>query len=136
MDLLEGWNETTGHSVEKQAAESGTRTAIVALLGLLASLRIVHWQASTKTNEHEALGDLYDSLDGLVDTYAETLMGLELKRDMPASGHEIKGGEGFEWIIKDLRTQIDKLDTSSPDLGNIAADMLQAVNKASYKLLS
>ena len=117
---------------------NGLRSTIVDLIILLSNLHVAHWQASRKTNEHAALGGLYASLDGLIDDFAETLMGLEGNTDMPTKSAEVAGGKGFADVVKGIRTSVESLckesKTVSDDLANVAADMTQAVNKACYLL--
>ena len=139
--LLANWSEApqTDAAPEKEAAERTMRSTIVEILGLLGNLRVAHWQASTKTNEHKALGDLYESLDGMVDDFTEALMGMDRNRDMPSKTVTIAGGNGHEGILSKLQSAVAYLCTSSmeakaDDLANIAADMKQAVNKARYLL--
>lgn len=132
--ILQNWNAPAVTPSVKQAAD-GTRTTIVNLLFLLGRLRIAHWQASTKTNEHQALGSLYDSIGSLIDDFAEILMGTEGGREMPTVSGPIGGGEGYDKIVEEMRTAaLDLCKATQPDLANIAADILQAVNKARYLL--
>jgi hypothetical protein len=133
------WSTPSPAPHQKAAADNSMRTTIVEILFSLANLRIAHWQASTKTNEHRALGDLYEALDGLVDDFTEVLMGFEGSRDMPSTSAKISGGNGYEAIVDSLKTATETLCTASKsagadDLANIAADMKQAVNKAKYLL--
>lgn len=137
--LLANWGapESAEPATPKEAAATGVRTTIVRILGLLPTLRVAHWQASTKTNEHKALGDFYEALDGLVDDFTETLMGLEGDRSLPAQKTSIETDNAFIGVVKELRSLINTLvgDTSGEaDLNNIAADMRQAVNKVCYLL--
>lgn len=122
--------------VLKQAAD-GPRATIIDLLFLLGNLRVAHWRASTKTNEHAALGQLYDSLSDLVDTLAETLMGDEGSREMPSRKATIGQGDGYDGLISEGKRLADSLCTAladKPDLANITADIRQAMNKAAYLL--
>ncbi len=121
----------------KEAATTGTRVTIIKLLGQLPTLRVAHWQASTKTNEHKALGDLYESLDGMIDDFVETLMGLEGSRNLESQKFTIEARNSFTDVVKAVRGLINTLVSETKDdadLNNIAADMRQAVNKACYLL--
>lgn len=124
--------------VVKKAAFGDCRASVIALLGMIPTLRVAHWQASTKTNEHKALGDLYEALDGLIDDFAETLMGLDGNdRSFESHGCTIEAKNEFAGIVKRIRDEVNKVveaTSSEADLNNIAADMRQAVNKACYLL--
>jgi len=48
---------------------------ICRLVAYNGSLQIAHWLADTVTNEHKALGDLYEKMVGLTDEFAEVYMG-------------------------------------------------------------
>lgn len=134
------YGATADTAVVKSAAEDNSmRKTIVDMLFCLSNLRIAHWQASTKTNEHKALGDLYEALDGLVDDFTEVLMGRDRNRDMPTKSSEVKGGDGYEGVLTSLRKCVESLsadakEAKAPDLENLAADMIQALNKADYLL--
>lgn len=133
--LLQNWNPSSAAPLKEAAA--GVRGAIVDILALLPSLRVAHWQASTKTNEHQALGELYTTLDGLLDDFTETLMGLEGSRELPSRRCSVETGSGFEGLVgrvKDLVNQLVSETSAEADLNNIAADMRQAVSKACYLL--
>ena len=51
---------------------------IARLVAYNGSLQIAHWRADTITNEHKALGDLYDTMVEKTDDFAEVFMGKEL----------------------------------------------------------
>ena len=46
----------------------------IIFLGVLAQLKTDHWQTKSYA-EHKALGTAYEALDGLFDTFVETLYG-------------------------------------------------------------
>ena len=122
-----------------KAAASDVRQTIIDMLFVLGNLRVAHWQASTKTNEHAALGELYSSINDRLDTLAETLMGDEKNRDMPSKSAAIGSQDGYESLVTESKTLADRLCkslASPPDLANIAAEIRQAANKAAYLLLS
>lgn len=102
-----------------------------------ASLRLAHWKANTVTNEHKTLGDLYDTMSDLVDSFAETYMGRYGSEtfDIPpkpiidiSDAPVAEGCEIVEGLIAELKAGQDD------DLINIAADMQGALNKARYLL--
>lgn len=100
------------------------------------SLQIAHWKADTVTNEHKALGDLYDSMVELVDDFAEVYMGkygvVSFPKDaMIEDITEEPASEGLE-IVKDAQGKFKVGEDD--DLLNILADMSSALNKAKYLL--
>jgi len=116
---------------------SHLKDAIGELNAYTASLRIAHWKANTVTNEHKALGDLYDSISDLVDSFAETYMGhygsekiiIPAKPIIDVSGSPVRRGcEIVDYIRSELKMG------EEDDLLNIVADMQGALNKARYLL--
>jgi hypothetical protein len=55
--------------------ECSPEECVAYLVAYNGSLQIAHWMANTVTNEHKALGDLYESMVGFVDEFAEVYMG-------------------------------------------------------------
>lgn len=119
------------------ANEDGTVSECIAhLVSYNGSLQMAHWLADTVTNEHKALGDLYESMVDLVDSFAEVYMGkhgvvsfpddteIEDITDAPAS----KGLEVVDRLQSYFQEGVDS------DLLNILADMQAAMHKAQYLL--
>lgn len=113
------------------------QAAILFLVSFNASLHVAHWSADTVTNEHKALGDLYDAMDGLTDSFAETAISRIGTRAFPNMSCDIVRPypqlieEALE-VVKDLFVQCQK--DNAQDLLNITADMQAALNKAKYFL--
>lgn len=112
---------------------------ILDLVGFNANLQLAHWQADTVTNEHRALGDLYDALAGMVDTLAEVVMGKDGSNDFDDAQLVLKarmdlGGllEEGQKIITEARAELAL--PQDEDLANILADMSAAICKARYLL--
>ena len=100
-------------------------------------MRVAHWSASTKTNEHAALGGLYAAIDDAVDAWAEAQMGRSGSRDFLAQDGTVRGTGSVKELLDDVRKAAEELmsaSKSAPDLENIAADLIQAVNKTTYLL--
>lgn len=113
------------------------QAAILFLVSLNASLRIAHWSADTVTNEHKALGDLYDALDGLTDDFAETAIPRIGTRDFPNMTSDLV--RSYPQLIEDALEVVGELFAqcqadNAQDLLNIAADMQAALNRAKYFL--
>lgn len=110
--------------------------SISQLVAYNGSLHIAHWKANTITNQHKALGDLYESMVSLVDEFSEIYMGKYGVPSFPAFA-----------IISDITANpveaglelVERLRTLFPagqddDLLNILADMSIALNKCNYLL--
>lgn len=117
---------------------------IVDLLAFMANLRLAHWVAPTRTNEHRALGDLYETLDGLVDEFAEVCLGKSGERTFPAGDGEDDCGYSIgpmapESVLESGLETISAIReglTVGPDddLLNLVADMSAAINRTRYLL--
>lgn len=110
------------------------------LLGFLASLRVAHLNADTATNEHKAIGELYEEMDELTDNYAEICLGKHggkasaaslVKAPTDDNASMIQAGSDcVSQMRSDCKVGVDD------DLLNILADMDTALNKARYLLKS
>lgn len=109
-------------------------TRLVAYNG---SLQIAHWKADTVTNEHKALGDLYDSMIDHTDKFAEVFMGKYGKTfQFPKDCRIIDLGKtpcGYGMkLVERLKSEFTA--GKDDDLLNILADMEASLNKAKYLL--
>jgi len=113
-------------------------------LSILAQIRIFHWQTKSYA-EHKALGELYESLDELVDDFIETFSGSKGK--VPAAkdlfsirAKNYSGKEStmmyMDEIVGYLSDELPKFldEKTDTDLLNIRDDMLGAVNHTKYLL--
>jgi hypothetical protein len=113
---------------------------ITKLLTLQNQLRIHHWQTASYA-EHKALGNAYEGLDALIDTFVETYMGIygkdtEAKRTLELFGfekaHPMQVIKYFEnYLVNELPNDLKEEDT---DLLNIRDEMLALLNKTKYLL--
>ncbi len=109
------------------------------MVGIVANLHIEHWKADRKTNEHRALGDLYDDLDGHLDTFVELTMG-RCGSSQLQKGTVSLNSQAYADLIK---TALEKVATTieqatadaAQDLVNVLADMQTALNHAKYFLM-
>lgn len=114
-------------------------TTICELLALLANIRLAHWQADSKTNEHATLGTLYADLDELVDTYAELILGKNGNRDIEALNIELVSKANLAELLNEGLVIVDKARTDAvqgkdDDILNILADITSTLYKAKYLL--
>lgn len=108
-------------------------------LELQSQLRILHWQTKSHS-KHVALGDTYDALDDLIDSYVETCMGLH-GRFILDDEHKtltINNLSDVDMLgmIKTVRQTLKDLEINptDSDLLNIRDEMLASINKLSYLL--
>ena len=107
---------------------------IIALVAFNTSVQLAHWQASSKTNEHRALGDLYGRMVELTDDFAELVLGKNGNRDLPTVKSIPLAGLVSLGIQTVLTARSEITDARDEDLANILADMSAALNKAKYLL--
>lgn len=115
---------------------------ITKLLSVQAQLRVFHWQTKSYA-EHKAIGKLYETLDGLTDTFVETFSG---RKGVPAAtGNFTFVAENYkdnkavvafldEFIVYLKQDVPSMLDSKDSDLLNIRDEMLGAVNQTKYLL--
>lgn len=114
------------------------KSLIVTLAAFNANLQLAHWQADTRTNDHRTLGDLYESLTGLLDRFAETEAGISNVRALPSAAASLNEMP-VEDLIESGRAAAAALLSQAnvagaDDLANIAADMLAEIHRAKYLL--
>jgi len=108
-------------------------------LELQAQLRILHWQTKSHA-KHIAIGGAYEVLDGLIDSYVETCMGLH-GRFILDDEHKTLTINNLSDVdllgmIKTVRKTLQEMEISptDSDLLNIRDEMLAQINKLSYLL--
>lgn len=116
---------------------------ITTLLTLEAQLQVFHWQTKSYS-EHKALGNLYDNLVDLIDTFVETFSG---RYGVPAAKNDYKltvvnykdNGTCVEYIdrtiaymTKDVPTMLNP--TEDTDLLNIRDEIVGVLNRTKYLL--
>lgn len=108
------------------------------LLGLLGQLRMLHWGTNSYA-EHKALGKAYETLDGLVDTFIETWMGIHGKSLSPVrlELHSYKPGSAdklLDQAVQFFSKDMDSAISGNTDLSNIRDEMLGVINHTKYLL--
>ena len=108
-------------------------------LELQSQLRILHWQTKSHA-KHIALGETYDELDDLIDSYVETCMGLHgrfilQEEDKTLTINNLSDVDMLG-MIKTVRQTLKGLEINptDSDLLNIRDEMLASINKLSYLL--
>ena len=108
-------------------------------LELQAQLRILHWQTKSHA-KHVALGDTYDALDDLIDSYVEVCMGLHgrfvLEDEHKTLTINNLPDVDLVGMIDTVRKTLQEMEISpvDSDLLNIRDEMLAQINKLSYLL--
>jgi hypothetical protein len=96
---------------------------------------VYHLQAESYA-QHVALGEFYEALPGLVDSYAETYQGCYGLIDGYPSSFEMPSTAPKEWAVA-LAEEVEEGRGSLPDdspLQNIVDEILACINKLVYKL--
>ena len=107
-------------------------------LGFVMQIHVFHW-LTTSYSQHKSLGDLYDGIHDLADTFMETYMG-KYGRNMPSSAGSVityntanvnEAIATFETFLLGLGNELDPADT---DLLNIRDEMLSLIHSTQYFL--
>jgi len=109
------------------------------LIKIQQQLRIFHWQSETYA-QHEAFGEAYKELDGLIDSFVEVFMGkygkvrakvtYNIELDNLSDSVNVYIDDFIAFLTK-LGDDISDIDT---DLLNIRDEMLAVLNKLKYLL--
>ena len=114
---------------------------VLALVKIQVQFRFMHWQ-TTSFSQHKAYGEIYESLDGLIDDFVEACMG---KHGRPSyqGGYTIQGQDISEisvqnfidgvciFLVEFTEVYDPQLDS---DLLNLRDEMLHGFNKLKYLL--
>lgn len=108
------------------------------LLGFVMQIHVFHW-LTTSFAQHKALGELYDGIHDLTDSFMEVYMG-KYGRNMPVGAASIinynsanvnETISAFEAFLISLTDEVQPTDT---DLLNIRDEMLALVHTTQYLL--
>lgn len=101
-------------------------------------MRVAHLNADTATNEHKAIGELYEEMDELTDHYAEICLGKHGGKAYAASFAKAPTDDNSAMIQAGSDCVTEMRSTCKAgvddDLLNILADMDTALNKSRYLL--
>ena len=102
-------------------------------------MRVFHWQTESYA-QHKAFGKIYDSLDGLIDSFVETYMGVN-GRSRPTVTFQIElksltGPEVVSGVIDMFIGYLKAMDQEdlTSDLLNIRDSILGEVHTLKYLL--
>lgn len=115
-------------------------SCIQKILNFQNEIKLHHW-GTNSYSQHKALGNLYETLDGLLDTFAETYMGTRGKGEIneirslsfngPAKTNPINVLNSFEDYLK---TEVETELQGESALLNIRDEMLASVQQTKYLL--
>jgi len=116
-------------------------SCIKVILNFQNELRLHHWGTQSYST-HKALGKAYEAIDGLLDTFTETYMGVygrdeiyqikEMKFNGPNEINVNSILDSFEdFLMNDINKEIDSDQTA---LLNIRDEILGTVQKTKYLL--
>ena len=114
---------------------------IASFLGIQAQFKVFHWQTSSYSR-HIAYGSIYETLDGLVDTFMEAYMGKYGRPTLNDQTDSILLSNIGETNMEEYLTTVsdffcsltEMLDAKDTDLLNIRDEMIAAVSKLKYLL--
>jgi hypothetical protein len=107
-------------------------------LGFVMQIHVFHW-LTTSYSQHKTLGDLYDGIHDLTDSFMEAYMG-KYGRNMPTSAASVinyntsninETISNFEAFLVSLTGELEPADT---DLLNIRDEMLALIHSTQYFL--
>ena len=111
-------------------------------LGLQNQFKILHWQTKGYAR-HKAFGEIYETLDGLIDEYVEICMGKHGRFVLDNSSNTIQMTNLADLnIVEFLQTAKNRLigfsgelsQERDTDLLNLRDEMLGSLNKLAYLL--
>jgi DNA-binding ferritin-like protein len=110
------------------------------LIQFQSQLRVFHWQTASFA-KHKAYGKAYEELDGLIDTFVETFMGIN-GRSKPniTFSIELKSLQSdsvSDTVIEDFLNYLKELRSfvnNNTDLQNIIDSISGEINQLKYRL--
>lgn len=108
-------------------------------------IRLYHWHTRNYAR-HIASGDLYDSLDKLIDNFVETLQGkmedddyrieyqsIKVKYNKLDDEEIIEVLKNFkDFLVNEVESYLNDMEMKNTDLKNIRDEMLNNVNRTLY----
>lgn len=129
--------DSTESPAAKTARSESRKNTIAKLMECIQSLHLQHWLTRSYA-QHQAIGGLYESLEGFLDTYVETLMGAQDRTVLSGINTLSVGGDiqtllaKIEVILReDIPHDVGDDETA---LLNIRDEALGAVQKTRYLL--
>jgi len=114
---------------------------ILKLVQIQNQFRFLHWQ-TTFDAKHQAYGNVYETLDGFIDEFAEAMMGKYGRPEFPSEFsimfqdiNALSMQNFIDGICGFLISMTDGLDSrTDSDLLNLRDEMLATINKLKYLL--
>lgn len=115
-----------------------TRLQSIQLLGFADNVRVAHWQAPRKTNEHETLGDLYGALSGPIDELTELAIARDGNLEFPADSIAIINRAPYADLLGGGLALLAEIRATfaadADDELTVLADIKRAIVRAAFKL--
>lgn len=100
------------------------------LLGVMANLRLIHWQTKSYAR-HVASDSLMTELGSLIDTYVEAHMGRH--GSITVSGSiDLLDRTDAQKYVKSVRDKLMTYEIDEPDLLSVRDDMIVVLNKTLF----
>ena len=112
---------------------------VAGLLGCLTAVRTFHW-ASSSYSEHQALGELYESISELLDTFVEQFQGRYGRFDRTRLNQAPISSESDALsYLRDAREFIDEKRseqdfTAETSLQNVIDEIVGEIDRTIYKV--
>jgi hypothetical protein len=100
------------------------------LLGVMANLRLLHWQSRTYAR-HVASDGLLKELESLMDKYVEAQMG-RYGLLMMSGSIELHDKMDPIKYVKSIRDNLMSFEITEPDLTSVRDDMVLVLNRTLY----
>ena len=115
------------------------RLQSIQLLGFRDNLHVAHWQSPRKTNEHAAIGELYESIIGMIDELTEVSISRDGVMDFPEASIAITNRAPYADLLSGGLALVAEIRATltagvDDDRLNILADITAASRRAAYKL--
>ncbi len=105
-------------------------------------LRVFHWQTDSYA-QHKAFGKAYENIDGLIDTFVETLMGKHGRLESEEGKYQIElvnlKDAKVDTVLNEFISYLDTFnenleEITDSDLLNIRDEMKSEINTLKYLL--
>lgn len=117
---------------------SGRASLVTKLMYLQNQFKIFHWQTFSYA-QHEAFGQLYDSLSDKIDQFVEVYQGIYGRLDFEGESFAFGNlrNSDFGMMLEDQAATLKSYENyfgGNTDLLNIRDEILASLNKTSYLL--
>ena len=143
LEPQETVSQNSSHIMSRDTEMSNNSKYILTLLHINAQVKVFHWQTDSYA-QHVALGNYYDAMDDLIDTFVESYQGKYCRIDLEGEenfnislkGFHIAHLEVFLEEVCDFLCEVLPSTFSEKDseLLNLRDEMLSETDKLKYLL--